>query len=241
MLQIALCDESAEELSDLTELIDQYKDSRYLNCTYTVFLSGFELLSAAENGKRFDIYCLDIRVPGFIGIDLAKEIRAFDKNAAILFFASSPEFALESYSVKAVNYVLKPISKEKLFDTFDELLERIRIEEKDAAVIVKSREGIQKILISNLVFAEITGRNVLYHLRFGKVIQCTDSFDGVCENLLKHGCFFKTHRSYIVNLQHVIAIENQTVTLQTLSTVPVAQGKMREIKQRYLAFHRAAE
>lgn len=241
MLQIAVCDYNKEELSNTVELINQYKVSKHLNCEYAAFSNGFELISAIEKGKRFDIYCLDINVPGFTGIGLAEEIRAFDKNAAILFFASSPEFALESYQVKAVNYVLKPITKEKLFDTFDELLERIRIEEKDAAVIVKSREGIQKILISNLAFAEITGRNVLYHLRLGKVIQCTDSFDGVCENLLKHGCFFKTHRSYIVNLQHVIAVENQTVTLQTLSTVPVAQGKMREIKQRYLAFHRAAE
>jgi two-component SAPR family response regulator len=83
-----------------------------------------------EKGKRFDIYCLDIMMPGFTGIDAAKEIRTFDKTAPILFFTSSPEFALESYSVKAINYVLKPISKEKLFFAFDELLEQDQSEKR---------------------------------------------------------------------------------------------------------------
>ncbi len=236
MIQIAVCDDNIDELSNMIHLINQYRSSKHLNCEYTVFTNGFELISTLEKGKQFDIYCLDIIMPGFTGIDVAKEIRNFDKNAPILFFTSSSEFALESYSVKAINYVLKPISKEKLFFTFDEVMEHIKVEENDNAVIVKSNEGIQKILISNLVFAEVIGRNVLYHLLSGKVIECLESFSAVCENLLKYGRFIKTHRSYIVNMQYVDTIENQKLTLQTLSTIPIAQGKAREIKQQYLAY-----
>jgi DNA-binding LytR/AlgR family response regulator len=83
---------------------------------------------------------------------------------------------LESYAVKAISYVLKPISKEKLFLTFDEILEQIKVEEDEDAVIVMSKEGIQRILISNLVFVEVIGRNVFYHLRSGKVIECKEPF-----------------------------------------------------------------
>ncbi len=241
MIQIAVCDDKIDELSNMVQLINQYRSSKNLNCEYTIFPNGFEMVSAIEKGKRFDIYCLDIIMPGFTGIDVAKEIRAFDKNAPIMFFTSSPEFALESYSVKAMNYVLKPISKEKLFFTFDDILERMKIEENNDVVIVKSNEGIQKILISNLVFVEVIGRNVLYHLRSGKVIECTEPFSSVCENLLKYGCFIKPHRSYLVNMQYVDTIENHQVTLQTLSSIPVAQGKAREIKQQYLAYQMEGE
>jgi len=236
MLQIAVCDDNIDELSNMVQLIDLYRTSRHLNCEHAVFPNGFELISALEKGKRFDIYCLDIMMPGFTGIDAAKEIRTFDKTAPILFFTSSPEFALESYSVKAINYVLKPISKEKLFFTFDELLEQIKAKEEEDAVIVKSNEGIQKILISNLIFVEVIGRNVLYHLRSGKVIECTEPFSSVCDSLLKYGCFIKPHRSYLVNMQYVDTIENHQITLQTLSAVPVAQGKAKEIKQQYLNY-----
>ena len=129
MIQIAICDDNIDELSNMIRLIDQYKSSKHLNCQYAAFQNGFELISALEKGKRFSIYCLDIIMPSYTGIAVAKEIRGFDKNAPILFFTSSTEFAFESYSVKAINYVLKPISKEKLFFTLDEVLELIKTDE----------------------------------------------------------------------------------------------------------------
>ncbi|NLW91259.1 MAG: response regulator transcription factor [Syntrophomonadaceae bacterium] len=241
MLQIVLCDDNIDELSNMVQLLNQYRSSKNLNCEYTVFSNGFELISALEKGKQFDIYCLDIMMPGFTGIDVANEIRGFDKTAPILFFTSSPEFALESYSVKAINYVLKPITKEKLFFTFDDLLEQVKVKKGEDAIIVKSNDGIQKILISNIVFAEVIGRNVLYHLMSGKVIECTESFSAVCNNLQKYGCFLKTHRSYLVNMQYIDTIENHQVTLQTLTSVPIAQGKAKEIKQHYLNYQMEGE
>jgi DNA-binding LytR/AlgR family response regulator len=241
MLQIAVCDDNIDELSNMIQLINLYRTSKNFNCDYSVFLNGFDLISVLEKGKRFDVYCLDIIMPNFTGIDVAKEIRVFDKTAPILFFTSSPEFALQSYSVKAINYVLKPISKEKLFFTFDEMLEQIKMEKDEDIIIVKSNEGIQKIIISNLVFAEVMGRNVLYHMHSGKVIECTEAFSSVCDKLLKYGYFIKPHRSYLVNMQYVDIIENHKITLQTLSSVPVAQGKAREIKQQYLNYQMEGE
>ena len=241
MLQIAVCDDNIDELSNIAQLINLYRSSRYLNCEYAVFSNGFDLLSILEKGKRFDIYCLDIIMPGLTGIDVAREIRIFDKIAPILFFTFSAEYALESYSVKAINYVLKPISKEKFFITFDEILENIKVEKDKDTIIVKSNDGIQKILISNLAFVEVIGRKVLYHLLSGKVIECKEPFSTVCDNLLKYRHFIKTHRSYIVNMQYIDTIEDRQMILQTLSTVPIAQGKSREIKQQYLAYQMEEE
>lgn len=241
MLQIAVCDDNINELSNMAQLLDLYRTSKHLSCEYAVFSNGFELISALEKGKRFDIYCLDIIMPGFTGIEAARAIRGFDKTSPILFLTSSPEFALESYSVKAINYVLKPISKEKLFFTLDEVLEQIEIEKEEATVIVKSNEGIQKIRISNLVFAEVIGRNVFYHLRSGKVIECSEAFSSVCDHLLNYGCFIKPHRSYLVNMQYVDTIKNYQLILQTLSSIPVAQGKAKEIKQQYLNYQMEEE
>lgn len=235
-MRIAVCDDDIHELSSLAEFINLYKTSRNLGWEYDVFTSGFELVSALEKGKRFDLYCLDIMMPGLSDMDAAREIRGFDKTAPILFFTSSPEYALESYSVKAINYVIKPITKEKLFLVFDEVLEQLKAEKKKDAVIVRSSEGIQRILVCNLVFAEVIGRNVLYHLRSGKVIECTESFSSVCNSLMKYGCFIKPHRSYLVNMQYVDTIGKHQMILQNLSTVPIAQGRAREIRQQYLNY-----
>lgn len=241
MLRFALCDDNIDELANMVQLIDLYRTTKNLGCEYAVFASGLELISALEKGKRFDVYCLDIIMPGLSGMDVAQEIRTFDKTAPLLFFTSSPEFALESYRVKAVNYVLKPISQEKLFFTFDELLERMKLEKEEDAVIVKSSDGIQKIRISGLTFAEVIGRKVLYHLYSGKIIECTEPFSSVCDMLLKYGCFIKPHRSYLVNMQYVDTIEAHQILLQTRCAVPVAQGKAKEMKQRYLQYQMEEE
>jgi DNA-binding LytR/AlgR family response regulator len=66
-------------------------------------------------------------------------------------------------------------------------------------------------------------------------------FSPVCDSLLKYGCFIKPHRSYLVNMQYVDTIENHQITLQTLSAVPVAQGKAKEIKQQYLNYQMEGE
>ncbi|MPN14856.1 hypothetical protein SDC9_162185 [bioreactor metagenome] len=62
------------------------------------------------------------------------------------------------------------------------------------------------------------------------------SFASVTETLLARACFIKPHRSYIVNMRYIDTIGNNQITLQILSTIPIAQGKTREIKERYLAF-----
>lgn len=59
-------------------------------------------------------------MPLLNGMDTARELRQTDKAVKIIFLTSSPEFALESYEVKAQGYVLKPIVYEQLKDTLDE-------------------------------------------------------------------------------------------------------------------------
>lgn len=236
MLHIAICDDNVSELSNMVTLITEYRKSKHINCEYAVFSNGFDLIASFDKGKRYDVYCLDIIMPGFSGIELAKEIREYDKSTPIIFFTTSKEFALEGYAVKAINYVLKPVSKATLFSVLDELLEIIKAQKDEDAFLVKSNEGIQKILRSNLVFVEVIGRNVLYHLRSGKVIECVESFNSICNTLMKYKEFIKPHRSYLVNMQYIDTIDTRELILQTLTSIPIAQGKAREIKQEYLNY-----
>ncbi|WP_313527443.1 LytR/AlgR family response regulator transcription factor [Anaerotignum sp.] len=235
MLKLALCDDNIDDLSNMVSLIEEYRKRNNVEYEYSVFHNGFELIPILEKGNSFDIYCLDIIMPSFTGIALAKEIRMFDKNAQIIFFTSSPEFALESYSVNAINYVLKPVTKEKIFFTLTDVLERME-KKQGTSIVVKSNDGIQKILLSNLVYVEAMGKKVVYHVNSGRTIECTEQFSVVCENLIKEGFFIKSHRSYLVNMGYIDTICNTEMTLQTTSSIPIAQGKTKEIKERYLAF-----
>ena len=109
MIKIAFCDDDMEVLHQMNELLDRYRVERNEDITYVAFQSPFELLTEIEKGIRPDILFLDVVMPGQNGMDVAKEIRQYDTNMKIIFLTSSPEFAVESYSVGAYFYQLKPI------------------------------------------------------------------------------------------------------------------------------------
>ena len=235
MFRLAVCDDDPHSLSHMISLLEEYHLTSPFSFEYACFHNGIELASVLEQGKHFDVYCLDIVMPGFDGIELGKEIRDFDKSAQIIYFTSSPEFAFDSYSVKAFNYVLKPISKDVLFSVLNDVLEQMQHHE-ELSIVVKDIQGIQKVLLSNLAYAEAMGRKVLYHLSSGRILECSAKFSEVCTTLLAHNFFLKPHRSYVVNMKYINTIENTEITLQTSASIPIAQGKSKEIKECYLAF-----
>lgn len=234
MIHIALCDDNSDDILNMTRLVDEYKIEKTLNCDYKTFENGLDLIATLELGNHFDIYCLDIVMPKLTGIDVAKEIRNFDKNAVIIFFTSSVEFALAGYSVSAVDYIVKPITKEKFFPSFDKVIERLEMS-REEIVIINSNNSLQSILLSNLVYVETNNRLVIYHLITGRTIESTQAFNECCDELLNYSYFIKPHRSYMVNMNYISSIQNE-ILLHNQVKISIPKGQVKEIKARYLDY-----
>ena len=114
MIQIGFCDDDLSILSELRVLLDRYRVERNVEIASAAFQSPLELLTEIERGTRFDILLLDVMMPGENGIDTAREIRRYDQSMKIIFLTSSAEFAVESYTVGAYFYQLKPIWQESI-------------------------------------------------------------------------------------------------------------------------------
>ena len=122
MIQIGFCDDDLSILSELRVLLDRYRVERNVEITSAAFQSPLELLAEVERGARFDILLLDVMMPGENGIDTAREIRRYDQSVKIIFLTSSAEFAVESYTVGAYFYQLKPIWQESFFRLLDSVI-----------------------------------------------------------------------------------------------------------------------
>lgn len=232
-MRIAICDDDPIELQNISTFIEEYFKSKNLPFNCRSFSSSTELANTAPG--EFDLYLLDVLMPTLNGIELAKEIRSFDRAAHIIFLTSSPEFAVESYSVKASNYLLKPVSTELLAASLDELLEEASLRQ-EKYVVLRSSIGIRKIRLSQIVYAEAQERRILYHLENGEVLECTGRFSSVCEDLLKNREFFLPHRSFLVNMSYISTIGNTDIQMQTGQRIPLAQRRLVEIKEYYLAY-----
>lgn len=233
-MKIAVCDDNQEELHRVASLLEDYQEEKTVSISLRLFGSSVELASIAQQ-ENFDLYLLDVLMPALNGMELAREIRTFNTAVPILFLTSSPEFAVESYTVHAANYLLKPVSRERLFSALNDISDQQKADRKNY-IIVKSNIGVRKILLSQLVYVEAQDRRVIYHLQNGGQVDCIARFSTIAGELLKNIEFIQPHRSYLVNMSYINIIGTMDMELQDHTVLPLAQRRVAEIKEYYLAY-----
>jgi len=237
MLRIAICDDSISDLSNMTSIINDYISLQSdKNCiAYTAFQSAVDLIAAMESGHQYNLVLLDVLMPFLTGIEAAKEIRQFNQDVKIIFLTSSSEFAVESYSVNAYYYALKPIWKEKLFLLLDKVIGELDVP-AGASLLIKSKKGLTRIYISKLEYAEVIGRTILYHLINGLVVEAVGSMSELEKDLLANQTFIKPHRSYIINMEHIHTLSPTEIMMQSRTIIPIARANNRAVKSSYITF-----
>lgn len=235
MIKLAFCDDVISELNEMCILLDQYRVECNQEIDYTVFQSPFELLAEIERGNRFDILFLDVLMPGETGIDAAAEIRKYDGNVKIIFLTSSSEYAVQSYTVGAYFYQLKPILHESFFRLLDSVIASCE-KERTKSLILRCKNGITKVELRHLEYCEVIHRTLFIHLTSGTVLESIGSLDELSRQLTPYGGFVRPHRSYLVNLEYVKNLSYKAITMSCLTEIPIPRGKYHEIKEAFFEY-----
>lgn len=235
MIRVALCDDDVSALKETMGYLDRYRTQRKREIVHTAYRSPVELLADIEQGVRFDVLFLDILMPGQNGIETAAEIRSYDQAVKIVFLTSSAEFAVESYAVDAYFYQLKPLGLEEFFRVMDSALETCA-QEQESRLLLHCKNGIVSLALSRLEFCEVIHHTLLFHLSSGKVLESIGSLDELSQKLTPYGCFLRPHRSYLIHLGYVQSISYRSVTMSSLTEIPIPRGKYNEIKEAFLSY-----
>lgn len=235
MIKVAFCDDDESVLSGLEGLLNQYctKHNQEVQCA--AFFNSLELLAEIEKGVRYDILFLDIILPNENGISIAKEIRQYDSVIKIIFLTSSSEFAVQSYTVNAYFYQMKPIREEEFFSLMDSVITECK-KEQQCSLILRCKNGITRIDLNRLEYCEVFGRTLLFHMENGNALEGTGSMDKLYKHLLQYENFIRPHRAYVVNMKYIRNISGKTITMENLAEIPIPHGKYSEIKNIYLAY-----
>ena len=231
-MQIAICDDDPEALMRLSSILDDYRQERKASVCWRCFHSAAELLAAVRCGE-YDLYLLDVMMPGESGMAAARAIRGFNQETELVFLSSSPDFAVESYQYRAQNYLLKPARREQLFLILDALQakgQRLR-----DGLSVKTKTGVARILFERLAYVEVVSKRVYFHLSDGSVRELTAPLSAFEETLLARPEFVRTHRSYLVNLLQVAELNAAELTTLSGKTLPVSRQNYARVRDAYLA------
>ena len=214
-LRIAVCDDSPIFLNKTKTYIETWSANTGHAVQIFTYDNGDALIEAHKD-CHMDIIFLDIIMPLLNGMDTARELRQHDRAVQIIFLTSSPEFALESYEVRAQGYILKPVSQEKLTKELNELA--IQYDEEPKHLILKTAFGYQKQYFHDIEYIEVS--EPLNHFE---------------QQLLDTDGFFKCHRSYLVYLPNVNHFNNNEVTTRSGQTIPIARGYGKAFKEAYFS------
>ena len=121
-MKIAICDDDALCREQTAALIGEYAQGKDISVS-EYERPGSVLDDAALMGG-FDIYILDVLMPGTDGIQLGMKLRQMGMNGKILYLTSSREYAIDAFKTKAIGYLVKPIRKEALYPLLDEIIQQ---------------------------------------------------------------------------------------------------------------------
>lgn len=234
-MRIAACDDDLKFLQELSGLLNQYGEEYHCNIEYKTYTNPLELVSQIEKGIHYDVILLDVFMPGINGIQCAKDIRMFDNFVKIVFLTSSTEFAIESYAVRAYQYILKPVQKENLFLTLRLLEKEAETVEKNIFVL-KSKTGITKISLSKLEYCEVINRKIILHLSNGEECECNLRMNELEEKLKNFEMFLKPHRSFLINMDYIQTMTTHSIIMECGMKIPVPREKYAQIKQAYMEY-----
>lgn len=236
MIRLALCDDEAEQREEVGALLREYAAERpSLAVKLSVFSSAREVLAAAEECNGFDIYVLDIVMPDLSGIELGVRLRELYSGGEIIYLTISPEYAVDSYATRAFYYLMKPTARSRLFQVLDQAV-KVLEKQKAACVTVRTKSGLERLRLDEIVYAELAGRAVRYHLAGGGVLDSVTvraPFQEETAPLLADARFFLSGASFVVNLFYVTAVEKGFLRMDGGSRVPLSRGLAALAKRRW--------
>ncbi len=219
-MRIAICDDNPDFLRRTKALLDRWDTPAEVR-TVELFDNGDALLQA-HAAAPFDILLLDVVMPLLSGMETAREIRQQDKSVKIVFLTSSADFAVESYSVKASNYLMKPLEPARLYECLEDLARELR--ENARCITVKSATAIHRLEIGRIEYIEAQNKHVLFTLTDGSSLLSVEPLYTYEKQLFLSDGFFKCSRSYIVNLHRIMTYTLKEITMRSGARIPIARS-----------------
>lgn len=244
MYRIALCDDELQELEKIEKMLDDYgKKYPGLELMTRRFEHAEELLLHVREEKYMpDLIFMDIYMPDQkrnsypFGMEAAKKLRNMDYKGKLVFFTTSREYALEAFDVQAWQYMVKPVSEDKLFPVLDNL--RRDIEEEQKKFILLRIEGkLMKVSLNDIVYCEAQGKKQWLYLINGTRYLLRMTMSEIYELLSCYQEFVRLGVTFIVNLGYIGSLSAKEAYMDNGMKIYLPRGTYKGLREQYFSYY----
>ena len=224
---VAVCDDEKSDLDGIVQSVQQYDVQGCFDIE--TYMDGNELLSELQMQKKsFDLLLLDIEMPSN-GFQLAQSLIQMEKHPLVVFVTKRHEYAVQGYGV-AFRYLVKPLDQTLFAAAMDAVLQEL-----NSKHFTIEYDGVTMSLeTSDIYFLESHGHKVLIHCK-EQDLTLRMSIPEALEQLPKR-CFVSPHKSYLVNMEHIVYATGTAVFLFSGHQLPISRRKRQEFNQIFNAY-----
>lgn len=238
MYTVALCDDEVVHLDQIKDMLDTYQEQR-TDCELEIecFDSAEALLlKVREQGYEPDLLLLDIYLQKEFGIEAARELRSMGNKSQIVFITSSVDHALEAYRVQAVQYLVKPVKEEEIFQLLDRLLEEDR-QERIRYLVLRTEGRLSRVAVDRIIFCEAQGKNQKMHLTEGEEVLLHMTMTEIFRILSDYPEFVKVGASFIVNMEYIVNMNSRELVMDAEVNIHLPRGSYQQLRERYFEYY----
>lgn len=230
-MRIVICDDELFIREQIEKYLTEYfKKHNLVQPEYASFCNGEELL---KDNAKVDIAFLDVEMPGRSGTQIGKELKARNPNCLVFIVTSYMEYLDEAMEFRVFRYLSKPIDKNRLFRNMNQAIEQYGTTSRKAHIETKT--GVKILPEMDIVCVEAESKKIYIYTK-DKKYESTQKMQYWIETL-DAGCFFQTHRSYIVNMKYVSAYDETMVYLCAGNIKAyLTRRKYKQFKNRHIMF-----
>ena len=230
-MRILICDDDPLMIEQLQDYINHFFKHHKRKCPEIACFSDGESLLADKGNK--DILFLDIEMPGMNGIYVGNELKKANKNIIIFIVTSYSEYLDEAMRFQVFRYLSKPLDRQRFFRNMKDAVELYYT--LATKLPIETKEGVSALSTSEIVAVEAVNRKVIVHTT-RKDFASTRNMQYWLDTLPKNR-FFQTHRSFIVNFEHVTDFDHATVHLNGGQCAAyLTKRKYSDFKEAYLLY-----
>lgn len=231
MYEVAVCDDTEEERILAAEYAGRFFEREGLAVHIDTYAAGRTLL---ESGKTYDLYILDVLMPGMSGIDTAEALAGNGEQGrpVVVFITSSLESAVEGYRVEAAGFILKPVEEENFRSTMERVMRRRLGVKKEVLSVVHNRVNVE-LPLERLAWFENRLHRVFVRLTDGEVLSVNQKLSELQQALGCHSRFLRCHQSYLVNLDYVDKLEDSCFYMRDGQMIPISRNFYKQSKNAY--------
>lgn len=228
-MRIAICDDKMILHDDLKNCLEQYASAHGIVNVYDDFTEGKELIASE---RSYDLIFMDYQMDGLDGLETSRRLRKASVDTPIIFLTSFPDIVFDTFEVGAYRFLVKPIDYEKLSSALDSLLEEMGAEQR--YIVMKTEGESIRVSVDDILYAEAADKYC-----YVRTTEDSIKFGGTLsdfEKLLPEDCFYRTHRSYIVNFRHIKSHTSDEVLFDNNERAVISRTKSAAFKKAFLAY-----